>query len=138
MKMEMVRQITPVSALCGGTRRLLLQMPLPAAICPLTRAAGGSRSRGEQRQAERADDDGVTVLPSPALADQNLRARRQGFRFIWRAKTLSILTSRDVMILSVLHCFDKSVLVSHIDRAVWFQMDSVKQSQGKWKLQLHM
>lgn len=136
MKMEMVRQITPVSALCGGTRRLLLQMPLPAAICPLTWAAGGSRSRGEQRQAERADDDGVTVLPSPALADQNLRARREGFRFIWRA--LSILTSRDVMILSVLHCFDKSVLVSHIDRAVWFQMDSVKQSQGKWKLQLHM
>lgn len=98
MKMEMVRQITPVSALSGGTRRLLLQMPLPAAICPLTRAAGGSRSRGEQREAGRADDDGVTVLPSPALADQNLRATREGFRFIWRAKTLLILTSRDVMI----------------------------------------
>lgn len=65
MKMLMVEQMTPVSALCGGRGRLLLQMPLPAAICPLTRAAEGTR-RGEQREAERGEDDVVTLFPNLA------------------------------------------------------------------------
>lgn len=129
--------MTPVSALCGGTRRLLLQMPLPSAICPLTWAAGGSRSR-EQREAERAEDDGATLRPNPALADQNLRVTREGFRFIWWAKKISVLTCGDVRMLSVLHCLDKSVLVSQIYQTVFFHMDSVKQSRGKWEPQLHM
>lgn len=121
MKMLIVQQMTPVSALCEGRCRLLPQMPLPAAICPMTRAAGGNRSRGEQREAERGEDDGATLLPNPALAEQNVRAMREGFRFICWTKTLLISTSRELKTLAVLHCLDKSVFVSQIGHIiVWF------------------
>lgn len=68
--MLIVRQMTPVSALCGGKRRLLLQMPLPAAICPLTQAAEGNSGRGEQREEKREEDDFI-LCPNPALTDKN-------------------------------------------------------------------
>lgn len=108
--------------------------PADASACChlLTRTAEGTRSRGEQRAAERREDDGVALLPNPALADWNQGVVRERFSFVCWAKTLLIVSSKEVMNLSVLYRLDKSVVVSQIDQVksiVWFRVESVKVSR---------